>query len=141
VPLHDDASLRALLAEVRSVAVVGIKDDPAEDAYRVPAYLQAQGFRILPVNPKLARVLDAPCVPALGDLEETPDLVDLFRAPAHVPAHVEEILALPGRPRAVWLQLGIRHPSTVRLEEAGIAVVEDRCLMVEHRRLTGPSPA
>lgn len=141
MPLRDDDALRGLLARVRSIAVVGIKEGSHEDAFRVPAYLQEHGYRILPVNPKLERVLGERCVGRLAELGETPDLVDLFRAPEHVPAHVEEILALPSRPRAVWLQLGIRHPSTARLEEAGIDVVEDRCLMVEHRRLRPAPPA
>jgi predicted CoA-binding protein len=140
VPLEDDDALRALLSEVRTIAVLGIKDGPDDDAFRIPVYLQQHGYRILPVNPKLAQVLGERCVARLADLGETPDLVDVFRAPAHLPAHVDEILALPRRPRAVWLQLGIRHPSTWRLEQAGIDVVEDRCVMVEHRRLR-PAPA
>lgn len=139
MPLEDDDALRALLSEVRTIAVLGVKAGSDEDAFRVPAYLQEHGYRILPVNPKLARVLGEACVPRLADLSETPDLVDVFRAPQHLPAHVDEILALPRRPRAVWLQLGIRHPATARLEEAGIDVVEDRCIMVEHRRLHPPA--
>lgn len=118
--------------------MVGIKSGPGDDAFRVPAYMQGHGFRILPVSPMLERVLGVRCVPTLGDLDETPDLVNLFRASAHVPAHVDEILALPARPRGVWMQLGIRHgEASARLEAAGIAVVEDRCLMVEHGRLLG----
>lgn len=134
----DDDALRALLLRVRTIAVVGIKGDPGEDAHRVPRYMQAQGYTILGVSPKLERVLDGPCVATLAELEETPDLVNLFRAPAHVPAHADEILALAPRPLAVWMQLGIRCPeSAARLREAGIGVVEDRCLLVEHRRLLG----
>lgn len=140
MPLDDDDALRGLLSGVQIIAVLGIKDDPAEDAFRVPAYLQEQGYRILPVNPKCDQVLGERCVAHLADLPLTPDLVDVFRAPQHLPGHVEEILALPAPPRAVWLQLGIRHPSTARLEYAGIEVVEDRCLMVEHRRLRPPRP-
>lgn len=140
MPLRDDDALRTLLSEIRTIAVLGIKEGPREDAWRVPAYLQEQGYRILPVNPKLEQVLGERCVPRLADLRETPDLVDVFRAAAHLPAHVDEILALPRPPRAVWLQLGIRDPaSTARLEAAGVDVVEDRCLMVEHRRLA-PGP-
>ncbi len=138
MPLQSDDSLRGLLAGVRSVAVVGIKDGPGDAAFRVPRYLQAHGVRILPVNPKLGQVLGERCVASLAELDETPDLVDVFRACAHVPGLVEEVLALPRRPVAVWLQLGIRHAeATRRLEDAGVAVVEDRCLMVEHRRLRG----
>ena len=134
MPIDDDTALGELLDAVRSVAVIGIKDGLADDAYRVPLYLQRHGYRILPVSPKLDRVLGEPCVARLGDLSETPDLVNLFRAPAHVPGHVDEILALAGRPRAVWMQLGIRHDDTARaLTEAGIDVVQDRCILVEHR--------
>jgi predicted CoA-binding protein len=131
-----DAELRALLRDVNRIAVVGIKSDPAEDAYRIPAYMQAHGYRIQPVSPKCRTVLGEACVATLGELAEPPDLVNLFRAPAHVPAHADEILALPVRPRAVWLQLGIREDASAeRLARAGIVVVQDLCLMVEHRRL------
>jgi predicted CoA-binding protein len=131
-----DSVLRDLLRSVNRIAVVGIKSDPAEDAYRVPAYLQAHGYRIQPVSPKLRSVLGEPCVPAIGELADAPELVNLFRAPAHVAAHADEILALPNPPRAVWLQLGIRDDASAeRLARAGIAVVQDLCIMVEHRRL------
>ena len=137
--LPDDSRMRALLERVERIAVVGIKAGEGDDAFRVPRYMQAQGYRILPVSPKLDRVLGEPVARSLGDLGETPQLVNLFRASAHIPAHTDEILALPSRPDGVWMQLGIRCPaSRERLEAAGIEVVEDRCLMVEHRRLLGP---
>ena len=134
----DDATLREILEQDRRVAVLGIKDGPSDDAYKVPAYLQRHGYEIVGVNPKLTRVLDAPCVPSLGDLPGPVDLIDVFRAAPHIPAHVDEILALPSRPRSVWLQLGIRDDeSAARLEAEGIRVVQDRCILVEHRRLLG----
>jgi uncharacterized protein len=136
--MRSDSELRELLRRVHSIAVLGIKDGAGDDAFRVPQYLQAQGYRIVPINPKLARVLGEPALASLGQLERGVDLVDVFRAPQHVPAHVDEILALSPRPLAVWLQLGISHAdAAARLEAAGIAVVQDRCLMVEHRRLLG----
>lgn len=139
--LRDDA-LVDLLSRVKTIAVVGIKAGEQDDAFRVPRYLQQQGYRILPVSPKLASVLGERCVPSLAALAEPPDLVNLFRASAHVSAHADEILALPRRPLGVWMQLGISHPEArARLEAAGIAVVEDRCLMVEHARLFGRRPA
>ncbi len=138
MPLTSDDEIRNLLERVKTVAVLGIKEGAAQDAYRVPAYLQAHGYRILPVNPKLDEVLGERAVARLGELDATPDLVDVFRAPQHVPAHADEILAMEPRPRAVWLQLGIRDDASARrLEAAGIAVVQDRCIMVEHRRLIG----
>jgi predicted CoA-binding protein len=133
-----DSELRDLLRAAKTIAVVGIKADPREDAHRVPLYMQARGYRILPVSPKCSEVLGEPCVARLADLGETPDLVNLFRAPRHVAAHADEILALAPRPRAVWLQLGIRDDASAeRLEQAGIRVIQDLCLMVEHRRLLG----
>jgi predicted CoA-binding protein len=133
-----DAALRDLLRRVRSIAVLGIKAGADDDAFRVPRYMQAHGYRIVPINPKLASVLGEPALPSLAALEGGVDLVNVFRAPQHVPAHVDEILAMTKRPLAVWLQLGITHAeAAARLAAAGIAVVQDRCLMVEHRRLLG----
>jgi predicted CoA-binding protein len=132
----DDVALRELLAQVHTIAVVGIKSGAGDDAFQVPRYMQQHGYRILPVNPKLDSVLGERAFASLAEIEEPVDLVNLFRAPAHVPAHVPEILALHPRPRGVWMQLGISHAGAARrLREAGIAVVEDRCLMVDHRRL------
>ena len=133
-----DSELRELLRSAQRIAVVGIKADPREDAHRVPHYMQAHGYRILPVSPKCSEVLGERCVARLADLAEPADLVNLFRAPRHVAAHADEILALAPRPRGVWLQLGIRDDaSAARLAQAGIRVVQDLCLMVEHRRLLG----
>jgi predicted CoA-binding protein len=141
MPVEDDAGLRLLLESANTIAVLGIKAGEHDDAFRVPGYLQRAGYRILPVSPKLASVLGERCVPRLAELREPADLIDVFRAAAHVPGHAEEILALPWRPRAVWLQQGIRDDvSAARLEAAGIAVVQDRCIMVEHRRLCAARP-
>ena len=139
--LPGDPVLTDLLRRVKTIAVVGIKSGESDDAFRVPRYLQAQGYRILPVSPKLDEVLGERCVRSLGELAEPPDLIDLFRASAHIPAHTDEILALPRRPLGVWMQLGVAHPeSSARLAAAGITVVEDACLMVEHARLFGRRP-
>jgi predicted CoA-binding protein len=136
MPLTSDDQLRDLLARVHQIAVLGIKAGESDDAFRVPRHMQACGWRILPVNPRLEEVLGEACAPTLADVRGRIDLVNVFRAPAHIPAHVDEILALSPRPLGVWLQLGIRHDeSAARLEAAGIAVVQDRCLMVEQRRL------
>jgi predicted CoA-binding protein len=138
MPIESDDEIRGLLSQARSIAVVGIKAGALEDAYRVPAYLQQQGYRIVPVSPKLDRVLGEPALSSLREVREPIDLVDLFRAPQHLPAHADEILAMSPRPQGVWLQLGIRHDEVARrLEAAGIAVVQDRCIMVDHRRLLG----
>jgi len=136
--MTDDAELREILERCRTIAVVGIKSGADDDAFRVPRYMQQHGYRIVPVSPKLSRVLDERVFPSLAAVEGPIDLVDLFRAAQHLPGHVDEILALDPLPRAAWFQLGIRHDeSASRLREAGLRVVQDRCLMVEHARLLG----
>lgn len=139
---QSDEHLKSLLASARTIVVVGIKDRESEDAFRIPQYLQKAGYRIVPVNPKLATVLGEPCRASLAEIDGAVDIVNLFRASEHVPAHVDEILAMDPRPRAVWMQLGIHHgPSAQRLRDAGIEVVQDRCIMVDHRRLLGARAA
>jgi len=140
--VQTDEHLKSLLASARTIVVVGIKDRENEDAFRIPQYLQKAGYRIIPVNPKLATVLGEPCRASLAQVDGAVDIVNLFRASEHVPAHVDEILAMDPRPRAVWMQLGIHHgPSAQRLRDAGIEVVQDRCIMVDHRRLLGARAA
>jgi uncharacterized protein len=138
--VDDDAGLARILREARTVAVVGAKADPSQPAHYVPAYLARVGYRVRPVNPTLVgtRVLEAPVVATLADLPEPVDVVEIFRRPEYLPGHAAEILALPWRPAAVWFQLGIRNDvAAERLARAGIRVVQDRCMMPEHRRLLG----
>jgi len=130
--------MRDALAGARTIAVLGLKDGEGEDSWRVSRYMQQHGYRVVPVNPKLPAALGEKAFPALAQVPVPIDLVDVFRASTHVAAHVDEILALAPRPRCVWLQLGVRDDvSARRLEAAGITVIQDRCIMVEHRRLLG----
>ena len=138
--VDDDAGLARLLREARSVAVLGAKLGAGEPAYYVPAYLAARGYRLRLVNPALAgrRVLDETVVARLADLAGPVDVIDVFRRPEYLPAHAAEILALPWKPAVVWFQLGIRNDAAAEtLASAGIRVVQDRCMMPEHRRLIG----
>jgi predicted CoA-binding protein len=101
--------------------------------------MREHGYVIVPVNPKLD-VVDGltahPDLEAVSQAGLTIDIVNLFRASENVEAHVDEVLRMQPRPRAVWMQLGIHHgPSAKRLRDAGIEVVQDRCIMVDHRRL------
>jgi predicted CoA-binding protein len=140
--VDDDAGLTRILRDARTVAVLGAKARPAEPAHYVPAYLAREGYRILPVNSTLAgmAILGAPVVATLADLSAPVDVIEVFRRPEYLPGHAAEILALPWRPAAVWFQLGIRNDTAAaRLAQAGIRVVQDRCMMPEHRRLLGPS--
>ena len=121
---------RMLMA--RTVAVVGLSGDPAKPSHYVSAYMQSTGARILPVNPAVERVLGERSFASLSELPEKPELVNVFRLPRAIPAIVDEMIAL-GLTQ-LWVQQGIVHVDAARqAEEHGIAVVMDRCLMVEHR--------
>ena len=136
MPLESDAELRSLFERTRTIAVLGAKSEWGADAWNVPRYLERAGYTVRAVNPKLSSWGDAPAWPTLAALPERADLIDVFRAEAHLPGHVDEILALAWRPEFVWFQLGIRHDAcAAKLEAAGIAVVQDRCAMTEHRRV------
>jgi len=136
--MQTDDELRAFLARARCIAVLGAHVDTEKPAHYVPDYLHRTGYRILPANPVYAsRTLwGEPVRASLAEISEPVDILDVFRRSAQVADHTDEILAL--RPGLVWLQSGIRNDTVARtLEDAGIPVVQDRCLMVEHRRLLG----
>jgi predicted CoA-binding protein len=138
--LQDDAGLSRIFREVRTIAVLGAKGQAGEPAFYVPSYLKTRGYRILPVNPTLAgeRIFDETVVATLADLPERVDAIEVFRRPEFLPGHASEILRLPWKPAVVWFQLGIRHDAAAtELARAGIRVVQDRCMMPEHRRLVG----
>jgi uncharacterized protein len=137
--LEDDEPIRQLLRSVHRVAVLGIKTEAQADApaFYVPAFLAGAGVEVVPVPvyyPEARVILGQPVHRKLRDVPGHVDLVDVFRKPSDVPAHVPDILEK--RPRAVWLQLGIRNDQAAEaLAREGILVVKDRCLMVEWRRL------
>ncbi len=140
--LTDDAKIRELLAATRRVAVLGIKTEAQADqaAFYVPRFLVDHGVDVVPVPvyyPEVKEILGRPVHRKLADIPGPLDLVDVFRKPSDVPGHLPDLLAK--KPRAVWLQLGIRNDAAAEeLAKAGILVVQDRCLMVEWRRL-GPA--
>ncbi|HEU0053976.1 MAG TPA: CoA-binding protein [Longimicrobium sp.] len=126
----------AILREARTIAVLGMKGEEAgnEPAYTVPTYLREEGYRIIPVNPKLAAAGVPNSVGSLAEITEPVDLVEVFRRPDAIDAHADELLAL--KPKAVWFQLGIRNDAVAkRLEDAGIRVVQDRCMFRDHHAL------
>ncbi len=128
--------IQALL-QSRTIAVIGLSDDPTKPSHYVSAYMQRHGHRILPINPSLETVLGEKSYPSLSALPETPDLVNVFRLPRFIPAIVDEMIALYGskpNPPGLWLQQGITHPeAATKAETHRIRVVMDRCLMVESR--------
>lgn len=116
-----------------ALAVVGLSDDPDRPSHSVSSYMQRNGYPILPVNPAVSQVLGERCFASLRELPVQPDVVNVFRLPRYIPAIVDEMIEL-GLKR-LWVQLGIVHPEAARkAEEAGIQVVMDRCILIEHRR-------
>ncbi len=134
------AQIRTLILQTRRIAVLGIKTEAQTDqpAYYVPDYLVRAGFDIIPVPvyyPDVKEILGRKVFRKLTDIPGEIDLVDVFRRSHDVPAHLDDLLAK--KPTAVWFQSGIRNDVVAeQLARAGIKVVQDRCLMVEHRRLT-----
>lgn len=133
--------IRQIVEASTRIAVLGIKTEMQSNqpAFYVPRYLVEVGLDVVPVPvyyPEVTHILEQPVYRKLVDIPGEIDLVDVFRRPQDIPAHVDDILAK--RPEAVWFQQGIRNEEAAeRLARAGIKVVQDRCLMVEHRRLIG----
>jgi predicted CoA-binding protein len=140
--IEDDHEIAALLADVRRIAVLGIKTEGQanQPAFYVADYLVKAGLEVVPVPvyyPEVTRILGQPLFRKLVDIPGAIDMVDVFRRPQDLHGHLDDILAK--RPRAVWLQLGIRDDRFAHaLTGAGIDVVQDRCLMVEHARHARP---
>jgi len=122
-----------LLRHARTIAVVGLSDDPTRASYDVSYYMQSQGYRIIPVNPMIRQSLGEKAYPTLSDVPERIDIVDVFRRPEFVPEVVNEAIRL--KLPAIWLQEGVIHEQAAqKAREAGIFVVMDRCILKEHRR-------
>jgi predicted CoA-binding protein len=136
--ITDANGIRNLIRETKVIAVLGIKPESHGDqaAFYVPAHMAAAGYEIIPVPvyyPEVTEILGKPVVRKLADIGRPIDMVNVFRRPSDIPPHVDDILA--AKPKSVWFQLGIRNDEAARrLAEAGIKVVQDRCLMVEEGR-------
>jgi len=136
MPVDSDAELREVLGLDR-IAVVGCSTTPGKAAHDVPAYLLEHGYDVRPINPYADEVLGRPAADSLLDVDGSVDVVDVFRPSEELPGIVDETLER-GDVATLWTQLGIRdRDATDRAEEAGIVVVEDRCMKVEHGRLRG----
>src|SRR5258708_36070182 len=122
-----------LLKRARTIAVVGLSDNPLRPSYGVAAYMQSHGYRIIPVNPTIKGALGEKAVGSLSEIQEKIDIVDVFRRPEGVPEVVDEAIRL-GVP-AIWLQEGVIHEdAAAKGRQAGIFVVMDKCILKEHRR-------
>jgi hypothetical protein len=120
----------------KTIAVVGLSENPAKPSHYVSEYMQRHGYRILPVNPSIENVLGEKSYASLTELPVKPDVVNVFRLPNAIPAIVDEMLALGLK--ELWVQAGIvNEEAAARAEAGGIRVVMDRCIMVEHRRREG----
>lgn len=132
-----DNTLRTLLAEAHTIAIIGAKDKPGP-VDMVGRYLKAAGYTVIPVHPVRKDVWGLVTYRTLADIPVPVDVVNVFRAAEHCPAHAHEALALSPRPRLFWMQQGICSAEAGQLLAAGgIRVVEDACIMVDHRRLFG----
>jgi len=137
--ISDADGIADLLRETRTIAVLGIKPESHADqaAHYVPAHMAAAGYDVIPVPvyyPEVTEILGKKVVRKLVDIGRPVDMINVFRRPNDIPQHVDDILA--AKPKSVWLQLGIRNDDVAKqLAEAGIKVVQDRCLMVEEGRL------
>jgi uncharacterized protein len=137
--INDAAGIQAMLRDTKTIAVLGIKPESHADqaAHYVAAHMAAAGYDVIPVPvyyPEVTEILGKKIVRKLADISGPVDMVNVFRRPSDIPPHVDDILAK--KPKYVWFQLGIRNDEAAqKLAEAGIKVVQDRCLMVEEGRL------
>ena len=135
--LSDDR-MRSFLSEARTIAVIGAKDKAGQPVDRVGRYLIQAGYQVIPVHPTRKNVWGLQTYATLAEVPCPIDIVNVFRAPQYCPDHARETLALFPLPRLFWMQLGIASPEAFSLVgKAGISVVEDLCIMVEHNRLLG----
>lgn len=139
------SAIAEVLAATRRIAVLGIKTEAqaGQPAFEVPRYMLEEGFDVVPVPvyfPETTEILGRPVVRRLADVTPRADMINVFRRPSDVAAHVEDMLA--ARPAVVWMQLGISHDGVAEtLARAGIRVVQNRCLMVDHARLARLRPS
>ena len=134
--MDDIATLRRILKQNRVIAVVGLSANWWRPSYFVAKYLQDHGYRVIPVNPAYPEVLGEKCYPSLKDVPEKIDLVDCFRKAEEIPALAEDAIAIGAR--VLWMQLGVENPAARRIAEAaGLDVVENRCMKIEHGRFFG----
>ena len=137
MPIVDDiAGLRRILAQSKSIAVVGLSAHWYRPSYFAAKYMQDHGYRVIPVNPSYTEVLGQPCYPNLAAIPGPVDMVDCFRKSADIMPIAREAVAKGAR--VLWMQLGVRNEEAARLAiDAGLDVVMDRCVKIEHARILG----
>jgi uncharacterized protein len=134
--MDDINTLRRILRECRTLAVVGLSAEWHRPSFFAAKYMQEHGYRVIPVNPKYKEILGEKCYPSLHDIPDKVDLVDVFRKTADVPPIAEAAIAIGAR--VLWQQLGVKNDSAAeRARAAGLESVMDRCVKIEHGRLFG----
>jgi uncharacterized protein len=134
--VDDIAGLRRILAEARTIAVVGLSANWYRPSYFAAKYMQDHGYRVVPVNPNYTEVLGERCYPDIATVPERVDIVDCFRRGEEMPALAREAVAKGAK--VLWMQLGIRNDEAAAIAEAGgLRVVADRCVKIEHARILG----
>jgi predicted CoA-binding protein len=134
MPIEDDTAIRKILREAKTVAVVGASVKPWRDSNSIMQFLIDAGYTVFPVNPKYSEVLGIPCFPDLSHVPKGIDIVDVFRRPETLEPTVEE--AIENGAKTLWLQLGVVNVDAAKkAEQAGMNVIMDRCIRVDHRRL------
>ena len=135
----DSEEIESIYENYKTIAVVGLSNDPAKDSHRVAKYLKAKGYRIIPINPSADVILGEKCHKSLLDVPETIEIVDIFRPAEDVPPIVDQAIQLKkklGNPRVIWMQLKISNEEAAkRAREASLIVVMNKCMMIEHKRL------
>jgi uncharacterized protein len=137
VPVVDDiAGLRRILTECRVIAIVGLSASWHRPSYFAAKYMQEHGYRVIPVNPNYESILGETCHPSIAAIPGRVDIVDCFRKPGEMPALAREAVAKGAK--VLWMQLGIRNDEAAKTAgDAGLAVVQDRCVKIEHARIMG----
>ena len=134
--MEDINTLRRILRESKTIAVVGLSADWFRPSYFAAKYMQEHGYRIIPVNPKYPEILGEKCYRSLRDIPEKVDIVDVFRKAQDVPPIAEDAIAIGAK--VLWQQLGVRNEAAAdRARAAGLEAVMDRCVKIEHGRLFG----
>jgi predicted CoA-binding protein len=138
--MNNDQVMKEILLSAKTIASVGLSSSNEKDSYHIVAYLQEQGYRIIPVNPTAKEILGEVAYPSLSAIPDKVDVVQVFRKPEDVPPVVDEAIKIGAK--VVWMQVGIvNEEAAVKARAAGLQVVMDACMRVTHQVLIGPKPA
>jgi predicted CoA-binding protein len=134
MPIEDDKKIKEILMKAKTIAVVGASDKPLRDSPRIMEYLKREGYTVIPVNPAYTEINGEKCYPNLTSIGGSIDIVDVFRNPEDVDGIVDEAITV--KAETIWFQLGVVNPSAAqKAEKAGLQVVMDHCISIDHLRL------